>query len=81
MAYFLARLRGRGRSLFVFLVVAPLLVSLVIRNLGWFPILGDSGMVNWLLLSLGAIDEPLKLANNFSPSPIATTTSIFFRAP
>lgn len=46
-AYFLARTRSRWRGLLLFLVVAPLLVSAVVRNIGWFPILGDSGLVNY----------------------------------
>jgi putative spermidine/putrescine transport system permease protein len=47
-------------------VIAPLLVSAVVRNLGWFPLLSDSGLVNWLLMSLGLINSPLKFINNFT---------------
>jgi putative spermidine/putrescine transport system permease protein len=65
VAYFLARSESRYRSFFIFLVVAPMFVSLVIRNLGWFPILGESGLINWTLKSLGLIDKSLILSNNF----------------
>lgn len=65
VAYFLARTRSRWRGALTFAVLAPMLISVVVRNLGWLPVLGDSGLVNWLLLSLGAIDEPLKLVYNF----------------
>src|SRR5581483_325917 len=38
VAYVLARTRSRWRSLLIFVVVSPLLISVVIRNLGWLPI-------------------------------------------
>src|SRR5262245_27827618 len=41
VSYFLARTRSRWRGLLLFLVVAPLLVSAVVRNIGWFPILSN----------------------------------------
>jgi putative spermidine/putrescine transport system permease protein len=66
VAYVLARMRSRWRGLLVFLVVAPLLVSVVIRNLGLLPLLSDSGLVNWALAGLGLTSEPLRLANNFT---------------
>src|SRR5262249_25057324 len=64
VAYFVARSRGTLRASAIFLVIAPLLISLVIRNLGLFPVLGESGLVNALLRSLRLIDEPLILLNN-----------------
>ena len=64
VAYVLARSQSRHRGLLVFLVLAPLLITTVIRNLGWFPILGDSGLINWLLLSTGVVATPVRLMNN-----------------
>ncbi len=64
VAYVLARSKSRIRGLLIFIVVAPLLISTVVRNLGWFPILGNAGLVNWALLSTGLITEPLRLINN-----------------
>lgn len=64
VAYVLARTRSRFRGLLVFMVLAPLLIATVIRNLGWFPILGESGLINSLLLWLGLIDTPVRLLNN-----------------
>jgi putative spermidine/putrescine transport system permease protein len=66
VAYFLARTRSRWRGIFLFLVVAPLLISVVIRNLGWLPVLGDNGLVNWALTGIGLIRKPLRLVNNFT---------------
>jgi putative spermidine/putrescine transport system permease protein len=64
VAYVLARSKSRFRGLMIFIVVAPLLISTVVRNLGWFPILGNAGLVNWLLMSAGLTSEPLRLINN-----------------
>jgi putative spermidine/putrescine transport system permease protein len=63
-AYFLARSHSRARHLLFFAVVAPLLISVVIRNLGWIPVLGENGLVNWLLMRCGLIASPLHLVNN-----------------
>jgi putative spermidine/putrescine transport system permease protein len=66
VSYFLARTRSRWRGILLFLVVAPLLVSAVVRNIGWFPILSNEGLVNWLLLKPGLISTPLPLISNFT---------------
>jgi putative spermidine/putrescine transport system permease protein len=66
VAYFLARTRSHWRGLLLFLVVAPLLVSAVVRNIGWFPLLSDNGLVNWLLLKSGLVSQPIPLISNFT---------------
>ncbi len=66
VSYFLARTRTRWRGMLLFLVVAPLLVSAVVRNIGWFPILSNEGLVNGLLLATGLISRPLPLISNFT---------------
>ncbi|MFL6798126.1 MAG: ABC transporter permease [Xanthobacteraceae bacterium] len=66
VAYYLARSTSRWRGIALFVVVSPLLVSAVVRNIGWFPLLGQSGVVNWLLLSAGIIATPIRLVSNFT---------------
>jgi putative spermidine/putrescine transport system permease protein len=46
-----------------FITIAPLIVSVVVRSYGWILILGNgpAGLLNWLLLSLGVINTPLRL--------------------
>lgn len=66
VSYVLARTRSRWRGMLLFMVVAPLLVSAVVRNIGWFPILGNTGMVNWLLLKSGLVSQPVALISNFT---------------
>ncbi len=66
VSYFLARTQSRWRGLLLFLVVAPLLISAVVRNIGWFPILSNGGLVNWLLLKSGLVSEPVPLISNLT---------------
>ncbi|MFT4268432.1 MAG: ABC transporter permease [Xenophilus sp.] len=66
VAYFLARTHSRWRGVLSFAVLAPLLISVVVRNLGWLPILGDSGFINWLLSITGATAQPVKLIYNLT---------------
>jgi putative spermidine/putrescine transport system permease protein len=66
VAYFLARTRSRWRGTLIFVVVSPLLISVVIRNVGWLPVLGSSGVINWLLLNLHIVSEPVRMISNFT---------------
>jgi putative spermidine/putrescine transport system permease protein len=66
VAYFLARTSSRWRGLLIFLALAPLTISAVIRNIGWIPVLGETGAINQLLMGLGLIDTPLRMINNFT---------------
>lgn len=45
------------------IVIAPLIVSVVVRTYGWQVILnnGPTGVLNWLLLAVGLIHQPLRL--------------------
>jgi len=63
MAYFIARARERHRSVLLLAVVLPFWTSFLIRVYAWMGLLRDNGIVNNALLSLGLIDEPLKIIN------------------
>ena len=45
------------------IVIAPLIVSVVVRSYGWQLILANTptGIVNWFLLNLGIVSEPVEL--------------------
>src|SRR5262249_12114618 len=64
VAYFVARSCGTVRACATSFAVVTLLISLVIRTLGLFPVLGECGLVNAGLKSLGLIEGPLILLNN-----------------
>ena len=53
LAYAIARARGRWKAVLIFVLVAPLLVSVVVRSFGWMVILGSSGVINAVLRGLG----------------------------
>ncbi len=73
VAYFLARAAARSRRLLILLVIAPLVVSIVIRSYGWMVLLGRAGTVNTVLQALGLIDKPLPLMYNWFGVVIALT--------
>lgn len=61
LALSLWRMPPRRRGLCVIVVVSPLLVSIVTRTYGWMVVLGDSGVINSLLMRSGLIDTPLHM--------------------
>ena len=52
-AYVLSRMRNPWRSVLLLVVLAPLLVSVVVRAFGWSMLLGPEGAVNGLLRLAG----------------------------
>lgn len=62
-AYFIARSRGNKLILLVLLML-PFWISYIIRTMSWINILGISGALNSLLLTLGIISEPVQMLYN-----------------
>lgn len=52
-AYILSRMRDPWRSVFLLVIIGPLLVSVVVRAFGWSMLLGSTGLVNQALQGLG----------------------------
>lgn len=61
LAYILARANLRYKNLFIFILLTPLFVSVVVRVFGWEVIMERNGVINCLLLSIGLIDEPIRM--------------------
>jgi putative spermidine/putrescine transport system permease protein len=61
LAWIAARARARWQSVLVFVVVLPILTSVVVRTFSWIVILGRQGILNKLLLALGLASEPVRL--------------------
>jgi putative spermidine/putrescine transport system permease protein len=61
VAYHLTQVGARVRAYLMLLILAPLLVSVVVRSFGWLVILGPNGLINSTLVRLGVIAEPLRL--------------------
>jgi spermidine/putrescine transport system permease protein len=67
-AYFLARVPRRFKTALLILVMVPFWTSYLIRTMAWLPILGIKGVVNYSLLSLQLVSNPIEvfLFNEFS---------------
>lgn len=61
VAWVAARARPRWQSALVFVVILPVLTSVVVRTFAWIVILGRQGILNKLLLGLGLTTEPVRL--------------------
>jgi ABC-type spermidine/putrescine transport system permease subunit I len=73
IAYFLARTRSKRIEMYIFLLIAPLMISTVIRIFGWIVLLGKQGLVNKFLLLLPFIDEPIGFMYTLSAVIIGLT--------
>ncbi len=51
----------RTRLLLLWVVCLPLYVSIIMRVFGWIVIIGDTGLINQILLGLGWISAPLHM--------------------
>lgn len=60
-AYGMAKAPPRRRALLMILVIIPFWTSALIRTYGWIILLRANGPINTALLSLGVIEQPLKL--------------------
>jgi putative spermidine/putrescine transport system permease protein len=63
MAWLCARASARWQSVLLFLVILPILTSVVVRTFAWIVILGRQGVLNQIAMGLGLVDEPLRLLN------------------
>jgi putative spermidine/putrescine transport system permease protein len=58
-AYILSRMGTPWRSIFLILILTPLLISVVVRAFGWSLLLGADGLVNQAIQALGG--RPIKM--------------------
>lgn len=59
LALGLARAAPRWQGILLLLVIIPSWTSLLIRVYAWMGILGNTGVINNMLMALGLIDQPL----------------------
>lgn len=60
-AYVLSRLPSGWRAVSIVIVLGPLLVSVVVRTLGWAILFGREGLINSSLIALGVTSGPVQL--------------------
>ncbi len=63
-AYFFYRSESRHKSVLLLLIMLPFWISFIIRTLSWINILGDTGLINHLLLRFGIISDSLSMLYN-----------------
>lgn len=64
IAYGIARARSAVRDLYLMLVIVPWLTGVVVRSFGWQVLLGNNGLINWVLLHAQVVDTPVRLVHN-----------------
>jgi putative spermidine/putrescine transport system permease protein len=57
----LARMRAPWRGIFLLVILGPLLISVVVRTLGWAILMGRDGLINGALQALHLTDSPVRL--------------------
>ena len=66
-AYFIATRPAHTRTMWVFLITIPYWVNLLIRTVSMLFIIRDEGPLNAMLINIGLIDEPIRIAyTNFA---------------
>ena len=60
-AYFIATTTFRHKWLLLLLLILPFWVSFIIRTFSWIQVLGNQGFINATLMSIGIIDQPIKM--------------------
>ena len=64
LAFAIAASKPRGRSLLLACVIFPFLLSAVVRAFGWNIVIGETGLINKVLLGLGLIDTPIQMLHS-----------------
>ena len=75
VALYLRQISPKARMLISFVLISPLLTSVVVRTLAWVILLSPRGLLNTALVSLGL--DPVKLIYN-EPGVIIGLTHVFF---
>lgn len=72
VAYITSRLEPKQRNLAIGLIILPFWISSLLRTYGWVTLLGNSGIVNNILMALGLVEQPLQMMYKFSTTLVGT---------
>jgi putative spermidine/putrescine transport system permease protein len=61
LAWIANRASARWQAVLLFLVILPIMTSVVVRTFSWIVILGRQGVLNRIAMGLGLTSEPLRL--------------------
>jgi putative spermidine/putrescine transport system permease protein len=65
IAYYLVRYADKSANLIVFLLIAPLLTSIVMRTFGWRVLFARTGLISMFLQQVGLTSRPTDLMNGY----------------
>lgn len=65
VAYYFVRGKSKYKHLVFLGIISPLLVSIVVRTLGWMLVLGSQGLINKILIATGLRETPESFLGNF----------------
>ena len=60
-AYFIAHSNQKIRGYFLFLILLPFWISILIRSYSWMAVLGIEGVINTIFISIGILDKPVRM--------------------
>ena len=61
VAWVCARVHARWQTVLLFIIVLPIMTSVVVRTFAWIVILGRQGLLNQVIMGLGLTREPLRI--------------------
>lgn len=61
IAWITTRAAARWQPVLIFIIILPILTSVVVRSFAWIVMLSRQGIINQTLLALGIVQEPLSL--------------------
>lgn len=70
LCYWLANMPRRRASILLVFVLVPFWTSVLVRTYAWLVLLQRNGIINDTLITIGLIEEPLRLAHNLTGSII-----------
>ena len=73
VAYFTANLEPKKRALAIILIILPFWISSLLRTYGWIILLGNTGLINNMLMKLTVIQQPLAMMYQFGTVLVGTT--------
>ena len=60
-AYYMTKLKGGAQQLYLLVYLAPWMINVVVKALGWQILISNNGIINSALMSLGITSEPIKM--------------------
>lgn len=72
VAYITSRLGSKQRNLAIGLIMLPFWISSLLRTYGWVILLGNTGIINNILMALNLIENPIPMMYKFSTTLIGT---------